>query len=91
MGHGHKAGHKKSHSMFNSGSFKRDFKHGFLATGDAIHHAGREVNSLGGPFKAVGEPLKMAGQIEKVTASGIDTIGAKNPGQRYKKNMNVSF
>lgn len=91
MGHGHKHGHKKSHSMFNSGSFKRDFKHGFLATGDAIHHAGREVSSLGAPFKPAGELLKSAGQIEKVTASGIDTIGAKNPGQRYKKNMNVSF
>jgi hypothetical protein len=89
MGHSHKANHKKHHHSSNS--FKHDFKHGFLGTADAIQQSGHEINKASPYFKPVGDLVRTAGGIEKLAGSSIDSIGAKNPSKRFRKNMAISF
>lgn len=90
---GHKKGHKKhiSNNLFNTGSFSKDFKNGFIATGHAVEHTGKTISKVNPILKPIGLPLQGIGQIERYGTSGLDAIGAKNPNHRYNENMKTHF
>lgn len=89
MGKGHKHGHKSNHHK--SGLFMTDMKHGFIGGANAIQSGSKVVTNNVPLLQPVGKVIQSTAGIEKLTASGIDSLGAKNPSKRFNKDMKIKL
>ena len=90
---GHKTGNKKHKAKNHTavGSFGTDFKNGLIATGNAWEHSGKTVSNTNALLKPVGQIMITGGQLERYGTSAVDSLGAKNPINRYNKNLETQF
>ena len=89
MGH-HKHGHKK-YFDWSKGDNKHNLKGSWLATAGAWSDAGKTLNKTSPLFKPLGVAFQTVGGIEALPVAGIDAMTAKNPSERFKKDMNIRF